>query len=182
MSAGRASTDMTGIHIGRWTVLSKAPNRPRIANTFWLCRCDCGTEREVIGTTLRNGVSVSCGCYRSEVSARRMERHGHAIGKTSPTYNSWAGAVQRCTNPNYANWANYGGRGIKICERWLDYENFLADMGERPEGTTLDRFPNNNGDYEKGNCRWATPKQQANNRRPKRKLMLHVHGIRIREV
>lgn len=88
-------------------------------------------------------------------------RHGHSrFGQRSPTYESWAAMIQRCTSPNYKFYARYGGRGIKVCERWRDFRNFLADMGERPHGLTLDRI-NNGGNYEPGNVRWATRRQQV---------------------
>src|SRR5690242_10933367 len=130
--------DMTGRKFGRWTVLERAP-RGKVSNAKWLCRCECGNERAVVSVVLRRGESVSCGCYRAEVSAQRELKHGHAVGRTTRTYNSWASMMHRCTNPNYYQWENYGGRGIKVCERWQQFENFLADMGERPSGTTLDR-------------------------------------------
>jgi hypothetical protein len=97
-------------------------------------------------------------------------RHGQsrsvATGKASPTYRTWVSMLARCNNPNASNFHLYGGRGVEVCERWRTFENFVADVGERPEGTTLDRFPNPNGNYEPSNVRWATPKQQAESRRP----------------
>lgn len=93
-------------------------------------------------------------------------RHGHNTREAkSPTYQSWAGMKSRCLNPHDDNFHNYGGRGISICKRWLKFENFLADMGKRPVGRTLDRFPDKNGNYERRNCRWATWKEQMNNTR-----------------
>jgi hypothetical protein len=90
--------------------------------------------------------------------------HGHASGGSdSRTYRIWAGMKQRCLNPKTTHYGYYGGRGIKVCERWMDYRNFLADMGEAPEGLSLDRI-NPDGNYEPGNCRWATDKVQANNK------------------
>lgn len=90
--------------------------------------------------------------------------------KHNPTYISWRSMRRRCNQPTHHRWGNYGGRGIKICERWSSFKNFLADMGERPDGTTLDRFPNNDGNYEPGNVRWATAIDQSNNRRTNRFL------------
>lgn len=112
---------------------------------------------------MRNGNAASCGCARR---GRRpaSDRHGHAAATRSATYRSWCAMWTRCTNPKTIGWANYGGRGITVCVRWRVFETFLADMGERPEGTTLDRR-DPDGNYEPGNCRWATPQEQRANRR-----------------
>lgn len=103
-------------------------------------------------------------CSRSCGVAHNATRHGHAAGTQSPTYNSWASMLQRCTNPRATKWPSYGGQGVTVCARWHEFANFLADMGERPAGKTLDRIDNAAG-YEPKNCRWATNKQQQQNLR-----------------
>ncbi|MFE0766129.1 hypothetical protein [Streptomyces smyrnaeus] len=124
------------------------------------CVCDCGTPRTVLFGEW--GKTKSCGCLRREVTAARSTTHGHS--RTS-IYGTWADMVARCTRPTHQRWADYGGRGITVCERWRDFANFLADMGERPAGMELDRIDNDRG-YEPGNCRWADGSTQAKNRRP----------------
>ena len=155
--------DLTGKRFGRWLVLRKAESKAR---TQWLCVCDCGATKSVQGANLTNGTSISCGCYRAELPRTAQTAAVTKHGMTdSPTWTSWMAMIKRCYGKYSINYENYGGRGIEVCKRWVDsFEEFLADMGERPEGMTLDRI-DSSGDYEPGNCRWATKKQQDRNRK-----------------
>ncbi len=128
----------------------------------WLCRCDCGRTTFVFTSNLTKGNSQSCGCARVET----LFRHGMA---RTPVYRVWMSMRSRCNNPNDQAFANYGGRGIVVCERWADFANFIADMGVRPKGFQIDRI-DNDGNYEPGNCRWVTAKQNLNNKRTSRKV------------
>lgn len=154
---------MTGKKCGRLTVISRDSQNKNEA--MWICHCECGTVHVCTGASLRGGSTTSCGCRNREMTAERNRRSA-AHGKTySRTWNSWCAMLTRCSNPNSIDYKNYGGRGISVCERWKDFTSFLADMGERPPGTSLDRYPDKNGNYELGNCRWATTIQQGRNRR-----------------
>lgn len=163
-----AATTLVGQRFNGIEVISEA-GRTKSSKRTWNCRCHCGAEFEAVGGNLISGGTKSCGCLRRAASAQRARErntsHGHATGKVSRTYQSWHAAKARCDTPSGKDWHRYGGRGITMCERWrTSFANFLADMGERPEGRSLDRFPNPDGNYEPGNCRWATPLEQAVNK------------------
>lgn len=143
---------------GRLKAIKRVENR--CGRVTFLCKCDCGGETSVNSNNLTSGAVQSCGCLGREIGIG-VSKHG---GSYSPTYVSWSSMLKRCTNPNFDSYPRYGGRGITVCDRWRDYANFLADMGERPEGHSLDRYPNNTGNYEPGNVRWATPREQQRNR------------------
>lgn len=139
------------------------------------CRCDCGNDATVMNYYLRSGHTKSCGCFQQECRHKNTLSHGHSIhGKETPTYLAWMRIRSRCFNKNRGNFKWYGGKGVLVCERWNSFENFLKDMGECPPGLEIDRYPNKFGNYEPGNCRWATRKQQARN--TSRNWILTVRG------
>lgn len=167
--------NLVGQIFGRLTVLEDAGRNSR-RRVMWRCRCLCGKETTVSSGCLRTGGTRSCGCLRREILAKKQLIHGHfRHDKQSPTYHSWSNMIQRCTNPNYRGngYARY--RGVTICGRWRVFENFLADMGPRPEGTTLGRILDL-GNYEPGNCFWQTDAEQGLARRNKRALLSMAHA------
>lgn len=138
----------------------------------WICLCDCGNERITSIECLLRGKTRSCGCLYRESWDTRMT-HGHAINKTTEYY-AWSSMKQRCYNENKEEYPIYGGRGIKVCDRWrYSFENFLEDMGLKPSpDLSLDRWPDMNGNYEPGNCRWGTTLEQGNNKSTNRFYVL----------
>ncbi|MHB8727609.1 MAG: hypothetical protein ACYC9K_01070 [Sulfuricaulis sp.] len=166
---------MVGMTFGRFRVLEMAGTGKYGA--LWKCVCECGQLRIVRGTALRAGMSRSCGCLASEIAAKRLTKHGHARPKfRTSEYVIWVDMIQRCTNPRSAAYADYGGRGISVCERWMKFEAFLVDMGARPTNHTLDRRDNNKG-YLPENCWWRTAQQQGRNRRSN--LLIEFQGTKL---
>lgn len=170
---------MIGQIFNRWTVLALARNDA--GKLFYLCRCACGVERPVRKDQLVRGISKSCGCWKIEVSREQITRLSttHGLANKSHAYATWKGIRKRCLTPTDKTYKNYGGRGIKLCERWdgpSGFANFLADMGEVPAGMSIDRI-DNEGNYSPENCRWTDTKTQMNNMRSN--IFIQYEGQRL---
>lgn len=159
MSKNYYFVNLKGHRFGNLLVVERDKNFKKAIT--WKCICDCGNIKTIIGNNLKNGTTKSCGCVRKKITSERMKTHG----KTKTTeYRIWGGMFTRCYNKKVNNYHLYGGRGIKVCDRWSNFQFFLDDMGFRPKNKTLDRI-NVNGNYEPSNCRWASKKEQGQNKR-----------------
>lgn len=152
----------SGDRYGILTVICEEAQGPRYVRRF-LCRCDCGTEKIVQMAHLRSNHTTSCGCARSEIISKSRTKHG--LSRKPGVYKLWCSLLQRCLNKKNRNFSHYGGRGIFVCKRWLNFENFRTDMGPRPSPEHSVNRKENNGHYNKSNCEWATQREQCRNTR-----------------
>lgn len=168
--------DLKGQRFGKLVVVRESDSRN--GRAYWVCKCDCGNEKTVATSKLRNGNTRSCRCLSRELAGDRVRTHG--LSKT-PEHDVWKGIRQRCNNPSDGKYRYYGGRGIKLCSRWNDFRLFIEDMGRRPSADhQIDRI-NVDGHYEPSNCRWADRSTQANNKRNNYRITYNGQTMTLHE-
>ena len=186
MGAAKKDFEMVGKTFSRLTVTSRGNGRIHGTRkrTTWICKCSCGKIVEIDDSSLckKKSATTSCGCYAKEVTSKvcidRNLTHGRSKDRV---YKIWFGIIRRCTDSTRKDFNRYGGRGIAICDRWLKFENFLEDMGECPSGCSVER-DRVNGNYEPSNCRWATTKEQANNKRSNKIFIVNGESLTLMQV
>lgn len=164
--------DLTGRKYGRLLVLSLCKERQSRSRAY-LCRCECGSYKIILRSNIKNGHTKSCGCLSRETTSKLNKTHGKSKSKL---YGIWKAMLDRCENPLNKNYHNYGGRGIKVCDRWKNIDNFISDVGQQPGKLSLDRI-DNEGNYEPSNCRWADRSVQNINKRVSNANKLGIKGI-----
>lgn len=174
MKHSHSFIDLSGQKFGKLTIISYHRASEKERRALWLCQCECGNQTTTSGKMLRSGHTKSCGCLQSETTAKRNFRHGfkkrNAEDVTGGAYECWCKIRQRCNNPNCDDYEGYGAKGIKVCDRWDVFENFLADMGSRPAPhLSIHRLKNELG-YSPDNCIWADAIVQANNKTNNRRI------------
>jgi hypothetical protein len=177
--ASRRRIDRAGTVFGEWTAIKDVGRYENNGDRLWLCKCSCGQTSTIAGASLRSGLSKSCGCKKGAFITAGLTKHGRT---STPEYRTWSAMRGRCCNPKNKSYYLYGGRGIRVCSEWLEsFETFFADMGPRPSTKhSIDRIATN-GNYEKSNCRWATPVVQARNRRLVRHVKFNGQALTIME-
>lgn len=167
--------DLTGMVFGKLTVLRIGEKHG--VNYHWICQCACGSEASIRGSALRHGEALSCGCLRKERAIKANTTHGKS---KDGAYSSWQSMMHRCYDKSHDQYHRYGGNGVIVCDRWHDFSSFFEDMGSRPYGKTIDR-KNSEGNYEPNNCRWATKKEQANNRTNNKPISFNGREMNVRD-
>lgn len=160
-------SDLIGQKFNRLIVIERKES-DKWGNVQWLCKCDCGNYNVVTTRDLKNSHTKSCGCLHKEI----ITKHGHGSQEKSQIYKTWGDMKGRCNSSSHKNYKNYGGRGIKVCKKWEEFEGFFQDMGERPPNMSIDRI-DNNGDYCKENCKWSTRKEQMRNTRQNKLITIN---------